>query len=89
MQLVSGASIKVGLREVMPTHVAAAYVGRDWRTYIDTQQLKEIVVSPTLGSNPYAIAEIAKDIGWENVHFLINLHAKIYLGGERCRSGKL
>lgn len=87
MQLVSGTSIKEGLREVMPTHVAAAYVGRDWRTYIDTSQLQEIVVSPTLGSNPYAIAEIAKTIGWENVHFLKNLHAKIYIGENAAAVG--
>lgn len=87
MQLVSGASIKEGLREVMPTHVAAAYVGRDWRTYINTSHLQEIVVSPTLGSNPYAIAEIAKAIKWENVHFLKNLHAKIYLGENAAAVG--
>ena len=38
------------LHEHPPTHIAVAYVGRDWNKLIDCSQLKEIIVSPTLGT---------------------------------------
>jgi hypothetical protein len=87
MQLVHGAEIQHALREVLPTRIAVAYVGIDWATYIEANLLKEIVLSPTLGTNPSAIMEIADQIGWENVYFLDNLHAKIYLGEAKAAVG--
>ena len=38
--------------------------------------LKEVIVSPTFGSNPEAVVNLAKRIGWDNVYFLNELHAK-------------
>ena len=67
------------LHEHPPTHIAVAYVGRDWDQLIDCSQLKEIIVSPTLGTNPRAVDELVEKFGWEHVHFLDELHAKIYL----------
>lgn len=87
MRLVFGDTIKRALREIMPTNIAVAYVGADWRSYIDASALKEIVLSPTLGSNPFAIAEIAGLLGWDNVHFLDNLHAKIYWAATSAAVG--
>lgn len=87
MQLIHGSEIQRALREVVPTRIAVAYVGIDWATYIEANLLKEIVLSPTLGSNPSAIMEIADQLGWENVHFLDNLHAKIYLGEAKAAVG--
>jgi hypothetical protein len=87
MKLVSGASIKKALHQVAPTHVAVAYVGIDWSAYIDKNKLQEIILSPTLGTNPHAVIQIAETIGWENVHFLDNLHSKIYLGPEQAAVG--
>lgn len=70
------------LEKVAPKRIAVAYVGIDWKEFISTENLKEIVVSPTLGSNPISISEIVKEIGWKNVHFLNSLHSKIYIGDD-------
>ncbi len=80
IQLLSESSdISEALEKVAPERIAVAYVGIDWREFISAKNLKEIIISPTLGSNPIAISEIVKEIGWENVHFLNNLHSKIYI----------
>ena len=70
--------IASALKEVRPHTIAVAYVGKDWKSYCDT--FKEIIVSPTIGTNPNALEEIIKEKGIENVYFLDNLHSKIYLG---------
>jgi hypothetical protein len=72
------------LHEHPPTHIAVAYVGRDWNKLIDCSQLEEIIVSPTLGTNPRAVDELVEKFGWEHVHFLDELHAKIYLSQSCC-----
>lgn len=64
-----------------PLRIAVAYIGVDWKTFIpDTSCLESIIVSPTIGSNPSAIADLVKQIGWEKVVFLDELHAKTYIG---------
>lgn len=87
MKLVHGQLIKSALRELSASRIAVAYVGSDWRSYIDPAQLHEIIVSPTVGSNPKAIAEIAAALEWDNVHFLDSLHAKIYIGATAAVIG--
>ena len=87
MKLIHGASIKGALREVSPVSIAVAYVGIDWSSYIETTTLRDIVLSPTIGTNPRAIAQLADRLGWDNVHFLDNLHAKIYLGAQSAAVG--
>lgn len=67
-------------QEVNPTRIAVAYVGKNWQSYIDEQCLKEIILRPSIGTNPNAVEEIIKIIGIDNVHFLDSLHSKIYLG---------
>ncbi|RAS29763.1 phospholipase D family protein [Paraburkholderia bryophila] len=87
MKFVHGSDIQRGLREISPSQIAVAYVGIDWKTYIVPERLHDIVLSPTVGTNPAAIVEIAEAIGWEHVHFLDNLHAKIYLGERGAAVG--
>jgi len=80
MHIISTPQIHAVIREIRPTHIAVAYLGADWGSLIDAEFLNEIVVSPTLGTNPHAVEQIVRHLGWENVHFLESLHSKIYIG---------
>ena len=75
------------LKEIKPSKIAVAFVGEGWKKYVSPKQLKEIILSPTLGSNPKAIEQIMDMIGESNVYFLDNLHSKIYLGEESALLG--
>ena len=76
------------LRAIRPTHIAVAYVGKDWRWLLGTDhQLRQIVVAPVPGTSPKAIRQIAREIGWDNVHFFDQLHAKVYLGPTHAMIG--
>jgi hypothetical protein len=75
------------LEIVKPIKIAVAYVGMGWDKYIDKDFLEEIILSPTLGSNPLAILEIVKVIGFDNVYFLDRLHSKIYIGNDQVFLG--
>lgn len=79
--------IRNTLRELEPQSIAVAYVGSGWKQYVSTEHLREIVLSPTLGSNPRAIEEIMNALGHENVYFLDTLHSKIYLGAHAALLG--
>lgn len=71
-----------------PSKIAVAYIGADWKTFVpDAHRLKAIIVSPTIGSNPGAIADLVKIIGWEKVAFLDELHAKTYIGNSSAIIG--
>lgn len=87
MKFIHGSDIRRGLLEISPSQIAVAYVGIDWKTYIVPEKLQDIVLSPTVGTNPAAIVEISEAIGWEHVHFLDNLHAKIFLGERSAAVG--
>ena len=87
MQIITNSEITEALCDVNPTHIAVAYVGIDWREYIDVDKLEEIIISPTLRSNPHAIAQIVEKLGWEHVHFLDPLHAKFYIGESKAAIG--
>lgn len=64
-----------------PSKIAVAYIGADWKMFIDdATYLEAIIVSPTFGSNPWAITDLVKHIGWEKIFFLDELHAKTYVG---------
>jgi hypothetical protein len=87
MKILSGNAIKEAIKKCAPTHIAVAYVGSDWECFINPSSLKEIIVSPTIGSNPDAIRDLANKIGWNKIFFLDELHAKIFLGKERSIIG--
>jgi len=83
MKIVADREIQRAIKKVKPYRIAVAYVGMDWRRYINAKSLEEIILSPTLGSNPRAISDIVTALGgWDKVHFLTNLHSKIYLGKQ-------
>lgn len=81
MKILTGKEISRQIALTEPKKIAVAYIGADWKSFIENHSLLEsVIVSPTPGSNPNAICELAGLIGWANVHFLDQLHAKIYLG---------
>jgi hypothetical protein len=70
------------LYKIRPNKIAVAYVGQGWKNLLGgkNHQLGEIVLAPTIGSNPYAVEQIIQNIGIDNVHFLDKLHTKLYIG---------
>ena len=85
--LTEAKQIREALEEVEPSQIAVAYVGADWDDYISVDDLEEIIVSPTIGSNPRAIESIMNIKGHENVYFLNELHSKIYIGSNSALVG--
>lgn len=72
--------LRAALNKVNPSKVAAAFIGTGWEEFLLSDNLEEIILSPTVGSNPNAIQQVIVQLGIDNVHFLDNLHAKIYIG---------
>ena len=87
MELIKNSDVANVISRIKPRKIAVAYIGIDYKKYIDLKNPLEIVVSPTVGTNPHAIKEIVNKIGWGSVHFLDNLHAKIYIGSESAAIG--
>jgi len=88
MKILVEDEIQKAISRCKPSKIAVAYIGADWNTFIpDADRLSAIIVSPTFGSNPRAIMDVAKQIGWEKVHFLDELHAKIYIGNSSAVIG--
>lgn len=88
MKILTANEIKKAILRCNPKKIAVAYIGIDWKTFIpNTNELEEIVLSPTVGTNPRAIKDLAKEIGWENVFFLNELHAKVYIGSKTAIIG--
>ena len=87
MSLIDNESIERVVREISPTHIAVAYIGLDWHKFIDAGTLQKIILSPTLGSNPWAIQDLRDKIGWDSIFFLDDLHAKIYIGKDSAAIG--
>lgn len=88
MKILLAYEIGSAIQRCNPLKIAVAYLGEDWRSFIpDVQHLEEVIVSPTLGTNPRAVMDLAQRIGWENVHFLDELHAKFYLGSSTAIVG--
>lgn len=88
MSILSGKKIQKSIEKCQPSKIAVAFIGSDWGSYLQYPDLIEsIIISPTLGSNPYAIQDIVNKIGWSRVYFLDSLHAKIYVGNDRAVVG--
>ncbi len=86
--LVTEKIIAEAIRTIAPTRIAVAFLGADWKKYIpEPQKIEQIVISPTLGSNPKAILELSEEIGWERIFLLDDLHAKVYLGRDSALVG--
>ncbi|WP_319780863.1 phospholipase D family protein [Maridesulfovibrio sp.] len=80
MKILKTKDIGGAVENCAPVRIAVAFVGVDWNKYVDDWELKEIIVSPTEGSNPKGIQSLVKELSWDNVHFLDKLHCKIYIG---------
>jgi hypothetical protein len=89
MKYVYGMDIQKYLKEVAPEYIAVAYIGATWACHIDPNLIKEIIVSPTLGTDAKAVAVLANRIKgkWDSIHLLDSLHAKIYLGKSSALVG--
>ena len=74
--------IQQAIWNLEPSRLAVAYIGRDYDRFIKHEWIKQIILSPTRGSNPHAIQQLvdAEPIGWNRIQFIPRLHAKIYLG---------
>ncbi|WP_322529101.1 phospholipase D family protein [Salinicola sp. LHM] len=89
MLMTEPAQLRATLADIRPTHVAVAYLGYGWSDYLDVTALEEIVVSPTLGSFPYALDDLldAADRHGIAVYFQPDLHAKLFIGNDSCLIG--
>lgn len=88
MKILFDNEIQGAVARCKPSKIAVAYIGIDWMTFIpDIHFLEAVIVSPTLGSNPCAITDLVKQIGWEKVFFLNELHAKTYVGDKTAVIG--
>lgn len=85
--LTSARDIRNRLKTLGLVKVAVAYIGSGWQKYVSPSQLTEIIVSPTMGSNPKAIEQLIKVLGYSKVHFLNQLHAKLYIGNKAMLLG--
>lgn len=85
--LAESARIREELINMKPTRIAVAYVGEGWKKYTPSDRLREIIISPTVGSSPSAIRELMAALGERNVHFLDKLHAKIYISDSAAIVG--
>ncbi|UFS69506.1 phospholipase D family protein [Geomonas sp. RF6] len=75
------AMIAESVRKCAPTCIAVAFIGTDWKEYVENpRELAAVIVSPTIGTNPRAVTDLAKTIGWERIFLLDELHAKIFIG---------
>ena len=77
--LTKSTELENAIKKLEPNKIAVAYVGKHWSNYIIPKELQEIILSPTIGSNPYAIEELINTLGIDNVYFLDNLHSKFFL----------
>ena len=85
MEILKGMDIANGIKQINPRKIAVAFIGYDYDNYIDEaclKSLESIILSPTEGSNPKAISQLVKSIGWGKVYFLSRLHAKMYIGKD-------
>lgn len=78
--LLEEGSIAKRIKELKPTRIATAYIGRNWSSYVDASDIESIVLSPTLGSSCAGIWDLVEALGgFDRVFFLRELHAKFYL----------
>jgi len=88
MKILTTQAIATEIKRCTPQKIAVAYLGSDWRSFIASPELLEyVILSPTFGTNPNAVSDLASAIGWEKIYFLDALHAKVFLGAKRAVTG--
>ncbi len=83
----SSSEIAKSLKDFPPNRIAVAYLGLNWRNYIDVDSIENLVLSPTIGTNPNAVADLVEAVGWEKIYFLPRLHSKIYISKKQIVLG--
>lgn len=89
-RIIKDSEIGEVIKEMNIEKIAVAYIGKDYSEYIGknaNKSLKKMIVSATIGSNPYAIKELMdyeENCGDFEISFLNNLHAKIYWSKEKA-----
>lgn len=90
MLITSPEELQTKLVEISPTHIAVAYLGSAWQKYLtDLSALEEIVVSPSIGSYPWALSDLLDKAAEHKFRVLFseNLHAKLFIGKSACMIG--
>lgn len=88
MKILVDNEIQRAVLDCKPSKIAVAYIGADWQIFIpDSSYLGAIIVSPTFGSNPWAINDLVKKVGWDRLFFLDELHTKAYIGEKTAVIG--
>ena len=88
MRILTKNKIHEAIRRCNPNKIAVAYIGADWNQYIQSPDaLEAVIISPTFGTNPWAVRGLVKAIGWKKIFFLNELHAKLYLGRNSAVTG--
>ncbi len=88
MRILTENEIQEAIKRCGPREIAVAYIGSDWGEFISNPSILDaVIISPTIGTNPRAVTDLAKKIGWEKIFFLNELHAKIYLGQKAAVVG--
>jgi len=87
MNIILNDEIQRVIENIKPKKIAVAYIGIDWNRFVELKNNDKLIVSPTIGSNPYAIKQVIDKIGWDNVFFLNELHAKLYIRNKSAFVG--
>lgn len=90
MKYYSGNSIGSKVIDLKPNHIMVAYLGADSKRFLpEIKNVARLIVQPNPPTNPRAIEDIIKIIGWDKIQFLDNIHAKVYINLNEARgSGK-
>jgi hypothetical protein len=75
------------VRKIRPVQIAVAYLGMGWLERLGGHLPADLIIRPALGSNPDAIRDAIKCMGADHVHFLDELHAKVFIGQESALVG--
>ncbi len=79
MRYLCGSNLGPEIEKLEPTHIQVAYIGMDWKQFINHKKIEKIIVSPGYPTNPYALDDLISRVGRSKVRALDNLHAKVYL----------
>lgn len=80
MTYLSGQTIGSQVIKLRPNHIMVAYLGIDWSNFLpEIKEVFRLVVQPNPPTSPKAIEDIVNIIGWDNIQFMDNLHAKVYI----------
>lgn len=88
MKFLTGNDSPEAIKQNAWSEIAVAHIGTDWKTYLPyPEKLNLIIISPTIGTCPRAVIDLARIVGWKKIFFLNSLNAKVYLGKKSAIVG--